>query len=312
MAVVIRDAGKPSPPCPLPAWARPSDARMDTAGCALFAGAALSALDPIVRANAPFAGVWRQRLALRAATATVRMTGRREAEADLRDAWFLRGRGAALGPAGEHLQAWRMLASNSALSLEGLQRAALCFGLNASVPLAEIFALIERKDGNPVRAAAHTAAAVTKLNPAAEFLGLWLADFVLALRLRWPQPVPLLAAKISDPAIRRAAHARTSRPEDESWKKVVALAYAQSAASAIDLAGDLARRADKLLAQRAKLRAKGAGKVVDTLLQDDAVAPAARIGGMSDRAMRCIVDRLVALGVARELTERPTFRLYGL
>jgi hypothetical protein len=175
----------------------------------------------------------------RAATATVRMTGRREAEADLRDAWFLRARGAALGPAGEHLRAWRMLASNSTLSVEGLERAALCFGLNASIPLTEIFALTEREDVNPVRAAAHTAAAVSKLNPAAEFLGLWLADFVLARRLRWPQPVPLLAAKISDPSIRRAAHARTSHPDDESWGKVVALAYAQSAASAIDLAGDL-------------------------------------------------------------------------
>jgi Protein of unknown function (DUF1403) len=135
---------------------------------------------------------------------------------------------------------------------------------------------------------------------------------VLARRLRWPQPVPLLATRISDPAIRRVANARTSRPDDESWGKVVALAYAQSAASAIDLAGDLARRADKLLAQRAKLRAKGAGKVVDTLLQDDALVPAQRLGGMSDRAMRRIVDRLVALGVGRELTARPTFRLYGL
>jgi hypothetical protein len=210
------------------------------------------------------------------------------------------------------IQAWRLLASNSTLSREGLERAALCFGLNASVPLTEIFALTERVDGNPIRAAAHTAAAVTKLNPAAEFLGLWLADFVLARRLRWSQPVPLLAAKISDPAIRRAANARTSRPDDESWGKIVALAYAQSAASAIDLAGDLARRAGKLLAQCAKLRAKGAGKVVDTRLEDDALAPAARIGGMSDRAMRRIVDRLVALGLARELTARPTFRLYGL
>jgi hypothetical protein len=312
MTVLIRDAGKPPPPCPLPAWARASDARMDSADCALFAGAALSALDPIVRASAPFAGVWRQRLALRAATATVHMAGRREAEADLRDAWFLRARGAALGPAGEHLQAWRMLASNSTLSLGGLQRAALCFGLSVSVPLTAILALTERSDGNPVRAAAQTAAAVASLNPAAEFLALWLADFVLARRLRWPQPVPLLAAKISDPAIRRAANARTSHPEDESWEKVVALAYAQAAASAIDLAGDLSRRADKLLSQRAKLRAKGAGKVVDRLLEDDAFAPSARIGGMSDRGMRRIVDRLVTLGVARELTDRPTFRLYGL
>jgi Protein of unknown function (DUF1403) len=219
MTVVIRDAEKPPPPRPLPAWARASDAHMDAADCALFAGAALSALDPIVRTSAPFAGVWRQRLALRAATATVRMTGRREAEADLRDAWFLRAKGAALGPAGEHLQAWRLLASNSTLSREGLERAALWFGLSASVPLTEIFALTEREDGNPVRAAAHTAAAVTKLNPAAEFLGLWLADFVLARRLRWPQPVPLLATRISDPAIRRASNARSSHPEDESWGK---------------------------------------------------------------------------------------------
>ena len=138
MTVVIRDAEKPPPPRPLPAWARASDARMDAADCALFAGAALSGLDPIVRASAPFAGVWRQRLALRAAIATVRMTGRREAEADLRDAWFLRAKGAALGPAGEHLQAWRLLASNSTLSLEGLERAALCFGLSALVPLTEM------------------------------------------------------------------------------------------------------------------------------------------------------------------------------
>ena len=219
------------------------------------------------------------------------MIGRREDEADLRDAWFLRAKSDALGPAGEHLRAWRMLASNSTLSVEGLRRAALCFGLSPSNPLTEIFELTEREDGNPVRAAAQMAATVSKLNPAAEFLGLWMADFVLARRLRWPQPVPLLAAKISDPTIRRAADARTSHPEDESWEKVVALAYAQSAASAIDLAGDLGRRADKLLSQRAKLRAKGAGKVVDTLLEDDALAPAARIGGMSDRAMRRIVDR---------------------
>jgi hypothetical protein len=291
---------------PLPAWARASDKRVDGLDCALFAGAALAALDPIVRATVTFAGVWRQRRALRAAAATVRMIGRREDEADLRDAWFLRAKSDALGPAGEHLWAWRMLASNSTLSVEGLRRAALCFGLNPSNDLTEIFALTEREDGNPVRAAAQTAAAVSKLNPAAEFLGLWLADFVLARRLRWPQPVPLLAAKIADPTIRRAAHARTSRPEDESWEKVVALAYAQAAASAIDLAGDLSRRADKLLAHRAKLRAKGAGKVVDTLLEDDALAPAGRIGGMSDRAMRRIVDRLVTLRVARELTERAT------
>ena len=141
MAALIRKDEMRHAPAPLPGWARASDKRVDASDCALFAGAALAALDPIVRSTPAFAGVWRQRLALRAAAATVRMTGRREAEADIRDAWFLRAKGAALGPAGEHLQAWRILASNSTLSLDGLRRAAACFGVSPSVPLTDIFAL---------------------------------------------------------------------------------------------------------------------------------------------------------------------------
>ena len=67
-----------------------------------------------------------------------------------------------------------------------------------------------------------------------------------------------------------------------------------------------------LIVMAPRLRAKGAGAVVTALLDDDAVAPAARLGGMSDRGMRRLCDRLVTLGAARELTGRPTFRLYGL
>jgi hypothetical protein len=33
---------------------------------------------------------------------------------------------------------------------------------------------------------------------------------------------------------------------------------------------------------------------------------------MTDRAARRLCDRLVDLGVVRELTGRPTFRLYGV
>jgi Fic family protein len=33
---------------------------------------------------------------------------------------------------------------------------------------------------------------------------------------------------------------------------------------------------------------------------------------MTDRAARRFCDRLVELGVAQELTGRPTFRLYGI
>lgn len=48
------------------------------------------------------------------------------------------------------------------------------------------------------------------------------------------------------------------------------------------------------------------------LLDDDAIAPAQKLGGMSDRGMRRLCDRLVDHGGIRELTGRTTFRLYGL
>ena len=305
---------KTTPPRPLPNWARPEGAHLNPQTLGFFAGATLASLDAVIRSEPIFAGVWRHRLALRAAAATVRMTGRTEGEAELRDAWCLRSPNGALGPAGGHLEAWRALVGASTLSTDALRRAALSFDLGPAAPIADIAAAIDAldPDASPLKAAAQAAAAITRLAPAAEFLGLWAADVVLAQRLRWPLPLPLIALHLADPAVRRAADARTSRPDDEGFERLVAFAYAKSAATAVDLAGDLSRRAHKLVAETTRLRAKGAQAVVAILLADDAFAPAARIGGMSDRAMRRLADRLVALGVARELTRRSTFRLYGL
>ena len=75
-----------------------------------LAGAALARLDAIVRENPPWAGAWRQRLALAAAAASVRRAGRNEDEAALRDALHLTRSGADPGPAGRRLLAWRALA----------------------------------------------------------------------------------------------------------------------------------------------------------------------------------------------------------
>ena len=87
-----------------------------------------------------------------------------------------------------------------------------------------------------------------------------------------------------------------------------------AAASALDVAADLSRRAEILLAVAPKLRAKPAAKIVELLLSQDCVSPAeaARQAPMTDRAARRLFDRLLALGAARELSGRPTFRLYGL
>jgi Protein of unknown function (DUF1403) len=82
----------------------------------------------------------------------------------------------------------------------------------------------------------------------------------------------------------------------------------------IDLAADLSRRAETLIAVAPKLRSKAAAKIVDLLLAEDCVSPAeaARYAPMTDRAARRLFDRLVTSSAARELSGRPTFRLYGL
>ena len=104
-------------------------------------------------------------------------------------------------------------------------------------------------------------------------------------------------------------------PNDPAWPNAAAGAIALAAASALDLAADLARRANTLIAIAPKLRARNRPqKIVDLLLAQDCLSPAeaARHAPMTDRAARRLFDRLVLLGAAREFSGRPTFRLYGL
>ena len=88
---------------------------------------------------------------------------------------------------------------------------------------------------------------------AAEILALWVFDMVIAIRLRWPRPVPLIAAKILDPTLRSPGEptAKAGRP---AWPNAAAGAIALAAASALDLAADLARRSKTLIAVAPKLR----------------------------------------------------------
>ena len=174
-------------------------------------------------------------------------------------------------------------------------------------------------EGDPVSAAAKAAALAFSTLPDApaapsEILALWVLDSVIAIRLRWPRPVPLIAAKILDPTLRLPGAGRRSMPNDLAWPNAAARAVALAAASALDLAADLSRRSNILIAVAPKLRSKPAQKIVDLLLAQDCVAPAeaARHAPMTDRAARRLFDRLVALGAARELSGRSAFRLYGL
>jgi len=185
--------------------------------------------------------------------------------------------------------------------------------------LADAFHDIVDGAEHPLAAAAEASAAamnfLTDASPVdAEIFGLWVADLVLARRLGWDAPAPLLATTITHPSLHRGATGKRPRPGDPDWTDAVAGAYAMAAQEAFALAGALSRRAQALLAVQPKLRARGAGRVVELLFSDDVVSPAraAKSARLSDRAARRLFDRLVALGAVRELSGRPNFRLYGL
>jgi hypothetical protein len=173
--------------------------------------------------------------------------------------------------------------------------------------------------GHPLAAAAAAGAAAMELfrdapRVDAEIFALWLSDLALARRLGWDAPVPLLATTIAHASSRRGPSGKRPRPSDADWVHAVAGAYAMAAREAFALAGELSRRSRALLAAQPKLRAKGAGRVIELLLSDDAVSPAraAKLARLSDRAARRLFDRLIELGAARELSGRSNFRLYGL
>jgi hypothetical protein len=85
-----------------------------------------------------------------------------------------------------------------------------------------------------------------------------------------------------------------------------AAAYALAAQEAYALAMELTRRSQSLLAAAPKLRAKGAGRVVELLLSDDAVSPAraAKLARLSDRAARRLFDRLAGKEISRDVIGR--------
>src|SRR5438445_73688 len=72
-------------------------------------------------------------------------------------------------------------------------------------------------------AAAAIAAEVHALRPDAELLAWWLADLVLAQRLRWPFPVPLLIGQAHGSAFRSAGGRSRIRPGGEGFERAVCL-----------------------------------------------------------------------------------------
>jgi len=305
------------PPAPVPAWARASG-RVGEGDPLFAAGAGLALLDAHLRADPPAAGALRARLALQSAAASAKILRLNADEAALRDLRFAVGD--PLGPAANLLSLWRDCAGRPPSLDPGRiveSAARLDLALPDPMRLSSNLKTCVGK-GDPVSAASKTAALAFSACPdapaaEAEILALWAFDLAIATRLRWPRPVPLIATKLLDPSLRSDGGGRP-KPGDPAWPRTAAGAIALAAVSAFDLAAGLSRRADILLVVAPKLRAKPAAKVVDLLLAEDCVSPAeaARQAPMTDRAARRLFDRLLALGAVRELTGRPTFRLYGL
>jgi hypothetical protein len=304
------------PPAPIPAWARTSGRAGE--GDPLFAaGAALALLDAFLRHDPPAAGALRARLALKSAAASAKILRVNADEAALRDLRFAIGEDAS--PAARLLRLWRDLAGRPpSLDPGRLRDAAARLDLALLDPNDLASSLKDRAgEGDPVSAAGKIAALVFSAFPdapaaEAEILALWVFDLAIAIRLRWARPLPLIATQVLNPALRSPGVGRRPRPGEPAWERHAGAALA--AASALDLAADLSRRSEALLVVAPKLRAKPAAKIVDLLLAEDCVSPAeaARQAPMTDRAARRLFERLVALGAVRELTGRPTFRLYGL
>ena len=276
--------------------------------------------DQVIRADPPWFGAWRMRQALAAAAAAARHLRLRQDVAAVRDAHHLGGSGGGRpvhpGPAGRLHRLVREFARRpTRLAGDALDR------LGAELGRAGIGSWLGA--GSSYGSSVADAAAVSDLvaansgaTPDGEVLAWMAADAVLADRLGWPTPVPLLATAIRDPALVRGRDGRRVRPGEPGWAEVCHLAYARAAVAAHGSAREVASRAARLTAASESSRTRGIDAAIAALLADDAVAAtglATAVPGLgSDRAARRLLERLVAQGGLRELTGRPTFRLYGL
>ncbi|MEM9551157.1 MAG: DUF1403 family protein [Pseudomonadota bacterium] len=279
----------------MPSWV--TSARAETLeDVAFLSGAALSHLHLVLQQEDVPQTLLRERLALRAAEASVAHTGRSERASDLRDAVGFLLPGDSPGPAGEVYLVWRR-AIGRTISVKALHRVLTNFDA------AQLAEWLDVGRGGAVTRATLVASSVHQDRPRDVVTSLVLAEACLAQTLGWTYLVPLLTLGLKRSDLRKTC---------EDLQFASHRAIAKAATEATREAAVLARRAAGLKSVVPKLRAKGAEQAVDLFLSQDSVAPSALTSLRSDRAARRFCDRLVELGVVRELTGRDTFRLYGL
>ena len=301
----------------LPGWI--TSGRAETLENVAFrSGAALTVLDQLV--SDPTHGVpvklLANLLALKAATAISTLEGRMAREADIRDAYHLTPPGEARGPDGDLLAFWR---DSVRLRLIGRSYQA---GLHDLVgpafgdDVAEwMEAAVDRSTTlDPLTGCVSVMRTVLEVDDRAERIACLLSDVILARALNSKTVLPITAAHLTKTLLRNLV------AEGQGGELVVLQRILVSIEETIRLARNLASKSAALYEIAPMLRAKGSDAAVALFLSEDAVAPSTMLSPMiqgttipmTDRAARRFCDRLIELGVARELTGRSTFRLYGI
>ncbi len=259
-------------------------------------------------------------LTLKAAVATLKLEGRLAREADIRDAYHLTPPGedgtCHWGPDGDLLNFWRQ---GVRLRLTSGDWQAMLAEL-VGEPFDDLMddwmknGVENARRVGPMVAALGVMKKVLKSDDRAERAACLMSDIVLAKYFRWNHLLPLTALHLTKTSLREL---KTGTVELEAS---INAAITKSAQTAFRLAKSLSIRADALRAVAPKLRARGSAEAVALFLSEEAVAPSAMLSPyiqgtrtpMTGRAARRLCDRLVELGVVKELTGRATFRLYGM
>ncbi|WP_286195210.1 DUF1403 family protein [Agrobacterium sp. Ap1] len=316
VSITTAQSSSPTWSANLPGWTVARGRDVDERDAAFSAGIALKSLDDLIRADPPWLGCWRDRLALKSAAVAARMLGRGEEEAAIRDAVLLTSAGDDPGPAGNMFLAMRMLVRRTGtIATSFVKELATLLGMRWDESLVQVSELIDTaiQSGRAAPlAVAELVLAITTLRPDAEVLALGLGEVVLAHKLNWPKPVPLLLPERFGPAFRTIGGRGRVRPGEPAYPKAICLALVDGVEAALRSAVEIDRRAARLLAVAPKIRTKGADPVVRRLLTEDAVPASAPGSKLSRWAANRLFERLESFEAVRELSGRSAFRIFGL